>query len=314
MIPFILKLQRHVNTLLERLTADRASYLDAPISESGPLFYETKIIFESSGTVTLPANRRSHIFAVGGGGSGGVFRGNSSARARGGNGGDTVYATVTPSSDTDITVTLGAGGSGVTRSSTGGTSGNTGGVTTVTGAGLDVSASGGRGGSANPSDNISRQDNASSSGGFVIKGGRAGGVLVSGASGGASIFEADSGSAITGTNNGNTGGAALGKGLPDGIQPGAKRSSNYHLLGIFPLEVNDGGDGGSSGIHNDYGGSLLYLGRGTGASVDSGGHLRSDSAGLGAGSGGVKNDQSSSASATSGAGGNGFVLIFTELL
>ena len=106
---------------------------------------------QGSTSYTAPCDGWLDILAFGAGGSGGVaFNSVAGAtRALGGCAGGTCFKRVKVRAGTVLTFTLGAGGVGVARSTTGATPGNPGGTTTITSsAGLTLTIPGGAGGLA----------------------------------------------------------------------------------------------------------------------------------------------------------------------
>jgi len=102
----------------------------------------------SSQTVTIPANTKALVIAVGGGGGGGAGAidddSSSATTASGGGSGGWVAKLLEPTSDLDLTITVGAGGLGRSVSDASESQAATaGGSTTVTGTGVSLTAGGG---------------------------------------------------------------------------------------------------------------------------------------------------------------------------
>jgi hypothetical protein len=157
--------------------------------------------FFSSGSHTIEANVLHMIMVVGGGGGGGQAGGSNSGL--GGNGADLVIKWVKPTANTALTITIGAGG---TAGTSNGVAGNNGANSTVVGTGINIIATGGRGGSATQDLNVRHRnsDNPASTGGdYVAKGGRTRNSVLTYEIGGSSLF-------------GNIGGIAAGGGHPIG--------------------------------------------------------------------------------------------------
>lgn len=117
----------------------------------------TKFLIQS-GSYTLTGGNVYRIIAVGAGGAGGssVYAGGDRTKgsnaAQGGCSGAVAIKVVSPDSDTNITMSMGAGGIGVLASISGVGSdtqtGGNGGATTVVGTGINLNAGGGQGGQA----------------------------------------------------------------------------------------------------------------------------------------------------------------------
>jgi hypothetical protein len=113
------------------------------------------------------------VMTVGAGGSGAKNPLGSLERLHGGNGGDVAIKFFTPSSNTSVTITIGAGGAPVNTTG----NGNDGANTTVVGTGINVVAAGGKAGiqqatATNQTDVFNDENAASSGADLIFKGGR----------------------------------------------------------------------------------------------------------------------------------------------
>ncbi len=196
-------------------------YVDAQISGGGK---SRSMYFNSNGTFTVPANvTLVWVTAWGGGGSGGSYTG--SYGGGGGGGGELIYRyPVTVTSGSNITVTIGAGGTGCSVYDSTSWIGNNGGDTSF---GTYITAKGGEGGRG-------------------TLGGRGGGAL--GGNGGTIETNGSVGIAFPFTIGGSGGGGGnqgvyYGFGAPFGRFPGGTPGGGGGGGGGF---MGKGGNGGSS--------------------------------------------------------------------
>lgn len=263
----------------------------------------------SSGSQTIPANKLSVIVAIAAGASGGVASLSEAMFSTGGNGGDVCIKTLLPTSDTLLTIAVGAGGASVTKAN-GWLSGNDGGDSSVTGTGIAMTAKGGKAGIGSNATIVQPANDASSGYDINLIGGKSGNCSYSiSASGGGGIFDGNS-TATTG-NNSATGGGGLGN-SSTGVTGGgclAPSSGDYGILTFLAQLIIDAA--ASDGLYGTAASeSRTGLGAASGGSSYNGGTTSSGAAGYGAGSGGCS-VYPNSGTATSGKGGNGLVLVLT---
>jgi len=220
--------------------------------------------FTTNGTFTVPANVTSlKVEAWGGGGAGGGVNGNTARSGGGGGGGAYMLApsvVVTPSEN--LTVAVGAGGTGKYSSDAGGNGsgdGNNGAASTLSrGASALVTAAGGTGGKEGRS---GQTNGPAGTGGTGTYNGGAGGVgtgttpTFSGGGGGG----AGSGSAGTAA-NGATGGSG-GTGTYPGGAGANGRTSSSSGDGTSATALSGGGGGAFDNINTDRKGGDGYRGQ-----------------------------------------------------
>lgn len=147
-------------------------------------------VFTTSGSYTLQAGREYFIVALGAGGCG-ARNGTSNSRTTGGNAGGLCAKSVSPSSNTALTIVVGAGSGRIASDNA--NNGIAGGDTTVTGTGISMTAPGGAGGVQGSGTQQPSAPATPTGGDINIAGGRAGA-----ASGNSTIT---SGAAILGGNS-----------------------------------------------------------------------------------------------------------------
>lgn len=172
------------------------------------------MVYAAAGTYTftVPSGvRKLRVRCIGAGGSGGVVtdsnvRSTTKYGATGGAGGGYAEKTFAVTPGSTYTVTVGAGGAAVTRSTTGYSNGNAGGTTSF---GAMCSATGGGAGTANT---VSGTLPASNSGGT----GSGGDINLTGGTGG-QITNFGSGAAFGGATGGGSSATWLGNGFSGGV-------------------------------------------------------------------------------------------------
>ena len=210
------------------------------------------IVYESSGTETLPyAGKTYYVTVIGGGGGGG-----RPERAKGGSGGDAGHCnakSVTPTSDNlSLNITIGAKGKGGSNSNTSyanAVNGTEGGTTSVSGA-VSVSASGG---------GVNRAERYGGNGGTGTSGTIRNKSISGGAGGEAPDFTSSSTASVPGTPSNITDypelsihfGSTSGKGGASGYMSATGGTyKTYHTYGGKGGNgikgYGDGGEGGDS--------------------------------------------------------------------
>jgi hypothetical protein len=261
------------------------------IKTDGTYWYHA---FLSSGTFTPQKNNLScDALIVAGGGAGGAVIGGG-----GGAGGLQLFTSQTLTTNVPYTVLVGAGGSGTSVDTQGGTGGNS----SISGFSLNLVSVGGGGGGGGLSGQPSKSvGNPGGSGGGASAGGQAGsgvggsGVPGQGNSGGsspgsgASLGAGGGGANGVGANSGSTGTAGAG-----GAGAGGTGFTNYAILDAMGVTT---GTGVLSSSHYYYAGG----GAGGARSGNTGGN-----GGLGGGANGTNSDSTpSAATANTGGGGGG---------
>ena len=281
--------------------------------EATPFFPLLKLkAFNSSTTYTIAAGKRACIIAIGAGGGGGAYKYSSTNDNRtifGGNGGSAVRLLVTPSSNLALTITIGAGGTGIQATGSGqSTTGNAGSATTVTGTGVSISAAGGAGGYVlNGAGSTS--SNAASSGGTVFNCG-------SSSTTGASNRVPHPGGLHFGGGGGSTGGSnsitsrmfaytSSGTTTSRAFNPSAFDDYPSEMLYARELLVGGNIDQGLSAL------PFMAIEQGGGVNGSTSSSVTGGTGGYGNGGGGAWSGGSGNL-ATGGPGGIGYVIILEE--
>lgn len=249
--------------------------------------------FLTSGVWKKPPNVESvYVFLVGGGGAGGGCDGTATASTGGGGGGEVVEKILSIRSD--LTITIGAGGTGVL-----GLAGNNGSSSTITG-GATLTALGGGGGGAKVGSGIPNTGSSiANSGGFAMDG-----------------------YTWTGSGGCGHGGVAEFQGFPTSSTPTFYLSiveAKYNSVSLYTsngaansaYNANGGagykgfaGGGGSGGTQGTSANGKGHSGGGNGSTNTTGGHA---AANTGSGGGGVQT--TSVMTLAGGNGGSGYCLI-----
>lgn len=265
-------------------------------------------VFKGSGTFTPYRNLTADVLVVAGGGSGGGVAGGgggaggvrSTVTWTGGNSslGTNLESSISLIANTSYTVTIGAGGPGVSAGNVRGNSGSSSVFSTIT-------STGGGGGGSN---NLARGSDGGSGGGSRAGTGSGGtgtsgqgfdgGIGVnldsSGAGGGASAVGGNSNDS---TNSAGAGGAGLYTALTNAVQIGQLSGGNYYVGGGGGGAVTNGSGGGAGGLG----------GGGAGKNGGASGDGISGTTNTGGGGGGTR--QGANTGVFGGNGGSGIVIV-----